>query len=100
MFSSITIKHIQEILSRLSKGNGVSLNERIYIQKAADQDQKVSSWLKQAKRLQQANECNDAISKLLNELDLGSTEVNPIHKPSPEELGNWFSGAPSWVARS
>ena len=67
MFSSKTITYIKEILMRLSSGEPVTLEERIYIQKAANEDQKVSSWLKRARRLQGGEEPKSSVDKLINE---------------------------------
>ena len=100
MYSSITIQHIKEILIRVSNGEQVSLQERLYIQSVADQDQTVVAWLTKALRLQQDQKPNNSIDKLVHGLNLGSSDHNSIYKPEPDDLGNWFSGAPSWVARS
>ncbi len=100
MISSETIENIKEILKRLSNGESVTLDERIFIQKASDEDQKVNSWLKRAKRLQTGNGSDDSIGKLLNDLDLGPLDSESLYKPNPDDLGNWFTGAPSWVSRS
>ncbi len=100
MYSSIKIQNIQDILKRVAKGGEVSLKERLYIQKAADEDQTVMAWLKKARRLQQGDHANNRIDKLIYSLDLGSSDPNPIYKPDPDDLGEWFSGVPSWVARS
>ncbi len=101
MLNTKTIENIQEILKRLSQGNGVTLEERMYLQKAADRDQSVTSWLRQSLRLQKGVENTDAIEALINDLNIGNIESNSVvSKPDPDELANWFSGAPSWVARS
>ena len=100
MISSETIDNIKEILKRLSNGESVTLDERIFIQKASDEDQKVNSWLKRAKRLQTENGSDDSIEKLINDLDLGPLDSESLYKPNPDDLGNWFTGAPSWVSRS
>ena len=100
MISSKTIRYIKEVLKRLSSGDSVTLEERIYIQKAADEDQKVSSWLKRARRLQDGEESKSSVDKLINDLDLGSLDSDSLYKPNPDDLGNWFTGAPSWVSRS
>ena len=42
----------------------------------------------------------NSIDNLINELELGSVEPHSNKISNPEELGRWFSGAPSWVARS
>ena len=98
--SSKTIHYIKEILTRLSIGESVTLEERIYIQKAADEDQKVSSWQKKARRLQNGEEPKSSVDKLINDLDLGPLDSDSLYKPNPDDLGNWFTGAPSWVSRS
>ena len=100
MMSSKTIHYIQEILNRLSSGESVTLEERIYIQKAADEDQKVSSWLKKARLLQDGEEPKSSVDKLINDLALGPLDSDSLYKPNPDDLGNWFKGAPSWVSRS
>ena len=100
MISSKTIRYIKEVLKRLSNGDSVTLEERIYIQKAADEDQKVSSWLKRARRLQDGEESKSSVDKLINDLDLCPLDSDSLYKPNPDDLGNWFTGAPSWVSRS
>ena len=100
MISSKTIRYIKEVLTRLSSGGSVTLYERMYIQKAADEDQKVSSWLKRARRLQDGEEPKSSLDKLINDLDLGPLDSDSLYKPNPDDLGNWFTGAPSWVSRS
>ena len=100
MISSKTIRYIKEVLKRLSSGDSVTLEERIYIQKAADEDQKVSSWLKRARRLQDGEESKSSVDKLIKDLDLGPLDSDSLYKPNPDDLGNWFTGAPSWVSRS
>ena len=100
MLSSKSIKYIKKILTRLSSGESVTLGERIYIQKAANEDQKVSSWLKRARRLQDGEEPKSSVDKLINDLDLGPLDSDSLYKPYPDDLGNWFTGAPSWVSRS
>ena len=100
MISSETIHYIKQHLKRLSSGESVSLEERIYIQKAADKDQKITAWLKRAKRLQHSKSSKNSVDKLINDLDLGPLDSDSLYKPNPDDLGNWFTGAPSWVSRS
>ncbi len=100
MISSETIKYIQGILKKIANGKSVSLEERIYIQNVADEDQKVNSWLKRAKRHQNDRSSIDAIDNLINDLDLGPMDSDSLYRPNPDDLGHWFSGAPSWVSRS
>ena len=91
---------IQEILTRLSMGNKVTLEERIYINKYATKNQNVSSWLRKASRMQRNQTISNPIDELLDGLDLSSEEPNSTYNPERDDLGEWFSGAPSWIRRS
>ena len=99
MLSTTTRLKIQEILDRLAKGAEVSFEERVYLRKFADRDQSVSSWLNRAKRVQQNSVALDSLESLLNDLDIASNEPDSNFKPE-DDLGDWFSGAPSWLGRS
>ena len=74
MLSTSSRIRIQKILTRLSKGKEVTLEERIYINKYASRNQNVSAWLRKASHIQ--------------------------HIIKSDDLGEWFSGTPSWVRRS
>ena len=91
---------IQEILSRISKGKEVTLEERIYINKYASRNQNVSAWLRKASYLQRNKLQSNPTDELLNGLDLCSPDPHSIYNPDTDDLGEWFSGAPSWVRRS
>ena len=91
---------IQEILIRLSKGNEVTLEERIYINKYASRNQNVANWLRKASYIQRNSTNSNPIDELLNGLDLYSSDPHSIYNPDQDDLGEWFSGAPSWVRRS
>ena len=91
---------IQEILTRIANGNEVTLEERIYINKYASRNQNVSAWLRKASHIQRKSINSNQIDELLNELDLCSSEPNSTYNPDQDDLGEWFSGAPSWVRRS
>ena len=91
---------IQEILTRLSIGDKVTLEERIYINKYATKNQNVASWLRKASRIQRNQTISNPIDELLNGLDLSSDEPHSTYNPDQDDLGEWFSGAPSWIRRS
>ena len=91
---------IQEILTRISKGKKVTLEERIYINKYASRNQNVSAWLRKASYIQRSKLKSNPTDELLNGLDLCSTDPHSIYNPEQDDLGEWFSGAPSWVRRS
>ncbi len=91
---------IQEILSRIASGNEVTLEERIYINKYASRNQNVSAWLRKASHLQREGMSCNQIDDLLNGLDLCASDPHSTYNPDRDDLGEWFSGAPSWVRRS
>ena len=100
MLTTTSRLRIQEILTRLSMGKQVTLEERIYINKYATRNQNVSSWLRKASRIQRQEKINNQIDELLNGLDLSADEPYVTYNPDHDDLGEWFSGAPSWIRRS
>ena len=100
MLTTSSRLRIQEILIRLSQGNKVTLEERIYINKFAEKNQNVATWLRKASRMQRKQILSNPIDELLNGLDLGADEENSTYNPDQDDLGEWFSGAPSWIRRS
>ncbi len=100
MLTTSSRLRIQEILTRLAKGNIVTLEERIYINKYASKNQNVSNWLRKAYRLQRNTDSSNPIDELLNGLNLSSSEPHSTFDPDQDDLGDWFSGAPSWLRRS
>ena len=102
MLSSSTRLRLQQILDRIGRGELVSLQERIYVQKFADRNRTVADWLRQARRRQQALS-GDPIDCLMAQLDLGDPEPGPPFRPDqddPGDLGDWFGQAPDWLRRS
>ena len=91
---------IQKILTRMVKGNEVTLDERIYLNKYASKNQNVSAWLRKATYLQRNKDSFNQIDELLNGLDLCPTDPYSTFNPDHDDLGDWFSGAPSWIRRS
>ena len=100
MLTTSSRLRIQEILSRLAKGDQVTLEERIYINKYATKNQNVSTWLRKASHIQRNRHKSNPIDELLNGLDLYSEEPHSTYNPEQDDLGEWFSGAPSWIRRS
>ena len=43
---------------------------------------------------------SNPIDELLDGLDLCSDEPHSTYNPNSDDLGDWFSGAPSWIRRS
>ena len=100
MLTTSSRVRIQEILIRISKGEKVTLAERIYINKNASRNQSVSAWLRKASYLQREKHGTNSTDELLNGLDLCSSDPYSTFNPEQDDLGEWFSGAPSWIRRS
>ena len=100
MLTTSSRLRIQEILNRLAMGDKVTLEERIYINKYPTNNQKVSTCLRRASHIQRNKHKSNPIDELLNGLDLCSEEPNSTYNPDQDDLGEWFSGAPSWLRRS
>ena len=100
MFSTSTRLRLKNILQRIANGEEVNLQERIYLSKIADENQTIETSLRRAKRLRQQQDLSDNIDNFLNDMDLGPTDPQSSFKPKTDDLGEWFSGAPSWVTRS
>ena len=100
MLTTSSRLRIQEILTRIAMGNEVTLQERIYINKYASRNQNVSAWLRKASHIQRNKVSSNPIDELLDGLDLCSPDPHSTYNPDQDDLGEWFSGAPSWTRRS
>ena len=100
MFSITTRKRLKNILERVSHGKTISLKDRIYLSKHADQNQTVSNCLRKAQLTQQKSTPSNSIDQLLNNLDLYPTDPQSTFNRKEDDLGEWFCGAPSWLGRS
>ena len=89
MLTTSTRVRIQEILTRISKGKEVTLEERIYINKYASRNQNVSSWLRKASHLQRTKHNSNPIDELINGLDLSSPDPHSTYNPDQDDLGEW-----------
>ena len=100
MLSTSTRLRLKDILQRISTGKEVSLQERIYLEKFADNNQTIATCLRRANRLQQNKKVTNDIDNLLNDLDLDSSDPQSSYRPKIDDIGEWFTGAPSWLGRS
>ena len=50
--------------------------------------------------MQREQNHSNPIDELLDNLDLRSADPHSTYDPDHNDLGEWFSGAPSWVRRS
>ncbi|RZO10042.1 MAG: hypothetical protein EVB08_10480 [Synechococcus sp. MED-G135] len=98
MLTTTTRLKLQEILSRVARGEAVSLQERVLVQKYADRDRSVSTWVHRAQRQRQHAGSVTGLDGLLDDLDLGSDDPADRHRPE-DDLGDWFGGASAWLRR-
>ncbi len=100
MLSTTNRVRIQEIFTRIARGNEVTLEERIYINKYASRNQNVSACLRKASHLQRKTNISNPKAELINGLNLFSVDPHSTFNPDQDDLGEWFSRAHSWIRRS
>ena len=97
MITTSTRLRLQEICQRIALGESVTLAERIELQKFADRDRSVLSWMNRAQRRQQQGAVT-GLSELLMDMDLGSSDPSDQQRRE-DDLGEWFSNADPWLRR-
>ena len=97
MLTTSTRLRLQNICSRLAQGEFVSLQERVYLQKFAERDRSVSTWVNRAQRFQRVG-TQQGLDGLMADLDLGRRHPDDPEHPE-DDLGDWFSKASSWLRR-
>ena len=70
MLTTSTRLKLQNICSRLAQGDFVSLQERVYLQKFAERDRSVSTWVSRAQRFQREG-TQQGLDGLMADLDRG-----------------------------
>ena len=100
MFSISTRLRLKHLLGRIANGEPVSLRQRLFLSKYADQDQTISNCLKRAQLTQQKTIPTNSIDHLLSDLDLVPSDPQSTFHKNEDDLGEWFCGAPSWIVRS
>ncbi len=90
------------IIEKIKKGETVELKERLLVSSYAKNDQLISNLLKKARKEQnlKGTKKQDGLDKLLFDLNLGFSDYEEAYDPKSQDLGEWFSGAPPWIARS
>lgn len=100
MLTPSTRLRLQAIIQRIANSETVTLKERIYVQKFADRDPSVWGWLRQAQRQQLDGEKKTGLDGFLADMNIGEIGPDGPFNPKRDDLGEWFSGAPSWLRRS
>ena len=79
MLSPKTRLMLQDILARLSRSEEVSLKERILVQKYADRNSTVDSWLRKARSIQRKGHLEQgSISGFMQNLNLAGQDPMTI----------------------
>ena len=97
MITTSTRLRLQEICQRIALGESVTLAERIELQKFADRDRSVLSWMNRAQRRQLQGPVT-GLNELLMDMDLGSSGLSNEQRPE-DDLGEWFGNADPWLRR-
>jgi hypothetical protein len=98
MLTAVTRLRSQDILERIGNVQPVTLQERIDLHTFADHDQRVASWLRQARRRRQRSGPGEGLDPFLDTLNPGPSEPDVIERPK-DEIEGWFGGPPVWVRR-
>ena len=97
MITTATRLRLQDICQRIALGEPVTLSERIELQKFADRDRSVLSWMNRAQRTQRQGAVT-GLNQLLMDMDLASRDPADQHRPE-DDLGGWFGNADPWLRR-
>ena len=96
-----TCLRIKKIVKKIANDENVSLEERIYVEKFANHNSTIWTWLKKANRLRRYGKQNsDGINGLIQTLGLDGLETENHFDPKNDDIADWFSGSPDWVRRS
>ena len=68
--------------------------------KVAYQNQTAATCLIEAHKAHQGEKHSDGIDNSINSLDLISADPESSYRTKIDDLGEWFSGSPSWLGRS
>ena len=101
MLTTKTRLKLQDILTRLSKNEMVSLDERIFVQKYADRHSTVWHWLRKARSIQAKGHLEQgSMGGFMQQMNLPGQTSEDHFNGSQDDLGDWFQGSPQWVRRS
>ena len=93
MLSTAYRLRLEEICSKISKGENVELNEMIWAEKLAKSNRSAATILRQARRKSlNPNMDQDGLDGFMNSLDLGNPDPS-THKSqfnTADELVDWF----------
>jgi len=93
MLSTSVRLRLQEIANKMTTGQAVSLEERIWASKWAKANRSASSIISKAQRIQRQGKAHeDSLDGFLQALDLGEIEPSQhlIGPQDPVELAEWL----------
>lgn len=103
MLSTQTRLRVEFICDRISKGAPVELSEMAWLQKLADRNPTVASWLRQARRnVIQGDTPQEGLDALCQALDIGEPDPSD-HLSGPQDpttLAEWFTSKQKWFRGS
>lgn len=103
MLSTQTRLRVEFICDRISKSAPVELSDMAWLQKLADRNPTVASWLRQARRNAiQGDTPQDGLDALCQALDIGEPDPSD-HLSGPQDpttLAEWFTSKQKWFRGS
>ena len=101
LLSTETRRKIHGILKRISLDQEISLEERIYVEKYAQNNSTISLWLKKANSFRRhGKQSKNGINSLLQSLGIDSLDEERHFNPNKDDISDWFGGSPNWLKRS
>ncbi len=101
MLSAKTRLILQDILTRLSSNEAVTLEERILLKKHADRNSTVWHWLRKARSIQAKGHLgHESVTGFMQNMNLPGQLSEDHYNGSQDDLGDWFQGSTEWVRRS
>ena len=98
--SNSTRNQIQSIIKKISLDKSISLQERIFVEKHANHNPSVWTWLKKANSIRRHGTQSEGINGLIQSLGIDGLEEESHYDPKKDDIGDWFSGSPDWIRRS
>ena len=92
---------LKKILHKISRGDSVTINERLFLEDHASRNSEVFQLLGKAqcsRRLADTN--SEELTSFMGSLGLNGTFDNEHYNPNIETIDQWFTNAPNWLRRS
>ena len=101
MFHQVKTSKIIVIITKIAKGENVSISERIFVEQLAKTHPDIHNQLNKAQCIRRSKENHgEELSTFLGSLALNGTFKNQHYNPKKENIAELFSNAPEWLRRS